>query len=136
MGLTCTTEPGSRGPWKWDVRVLVGSIGIGDPGERGQGGCYRVGQSVGIAGRAVLLVLKEKLLKVTLLLPQEGNPAGAQEIAVPRSLTEGARPWSQSRSSTDRGYCSAAKAHTSTFTFEGMTSLAACPQISLSPQPR
>ena len=63
MGLTCTTEPGSRGPWKWDVRVLVGAIGIGDPGERGQGGCYGVGQSVGIAGRAVLLVLKQKLAK-------------------------------------------------------------------------
>lgn len=81
MGLTCTTEPGSRGPWKWDVRVLVGAIGIGDAGERGQGGCYGVGQSVGIAGRAVLLVLKQKLPKVTPLLPQEGKAAGALGIA-------------------------------------------------------
>lgn len=77
MGLTCTTEPGSRGPWKWDVRVLVGAIGIGDAGKRGQGRRYGVGQSVGIAGRAVLLVLKQKLPKVTLLLPQEGKPARA-----------------------------------------------------------
>jgi len=133
MRLTCTTEPGSRGPWKWDVRVLVGAIGIGDTGKGGQGGCHGVGLSIGVAGRAVLLVLKQKLAKVTLLLPQGGNPAGALGILVPSSLTQTSLLWVKADQEQSTATTLALKAYASMRTFETSAPLHCCLSGELSP---
>ena len=51
------TEACPRGAGEGDVGVLVGAVGVCDPGECWQGWGHRVGQDVGVGGCAIFLDL-------------------------------------------------------------------------------